>query len=246
MPGDVARPESWLPHLGEADAIIQASADFAHDPAAAEEVIIATLLANRAAPGSRRVVYTGGCWLYPERTSPALSEGGAFDPLPAFAYMVSNRERLLTSGLDMVTVHPGIVWREDRGLLAEHVGSILAGEAIPVVGSISTLWPMVHADDLAQLYRLALEKGTGRTDYLGVTDPGLTVGAIVRHAETLARSRASIAITPVIEAVARHGDWIAGQPRSQKVITSRARDELGWRPRIPFAVIPPARRVPDY
>lgn len=244
--GDVTRPESWLPHLDEADVIIQASADFAADPAAAEEALIATLLAKRAALGSRRVIYTGGCWLYPERTSPALSERDAFDPLPAFAYMVRNRERLLASGLDTVTVHPGIVWREDRGFAVDHVQSILGGETITVVGSLSTRWPLVHADDLAQLYRLALEKAAGGTDYLVVTDPGLTVDAIIRHAETVAQSRAAIAITPVIEAVARDGDWIAGQARSQKVITSKARDELGWQPRIPFPVIPPARGVADY
>lgn len=233
--GDATDPASWLPHVLQADAIIQAAADFSGDPAEAEEVIIQTLLSERERLGNKRVVYTGGCWLYPERTDPPLSEADRFDPLPSFAYMVRNRARLLEAGCDVVIVHPSIVWREDRGFLAEYAQAIANKETIEVVGSVSTLWPLVHADDLAQLYCLALVKGVRGADYLGVTDAGITVETIVQRAEALAESPAWMVVVPTEEAIAEHGDWIAGQARSQKILTRKAIDELGWRPDRHFA-----------
>lgn len=233
--GDATDPAGWLAHVLQADAIIQAAADFSGDPAEAEEVIIDTLLSERERLASKRIIYTGGCWLYPERTDPPLSEADRFAPLPSFACMVRNRARLLEAGFDVVIVHPSIVWLEDRGFLAEYVQSIANKETIEVVGAVSTFWPLVHADDLAQLYRFALEKGASGADYLGVTDAGLTVEAIVQRAEALAETPAWIAVVPTEEAIAEHGDWIAGQARSQKIVTRKAFEELGWRPERHFA-----------
>ncbi|MEE4208482.1 MAG: NAD-dependent epimerase/dehydratase family protein [Parvularcula sp.] len=232
--GDATDPASWFAHVLQADAIIQAAADFSGDPAEAEEVIIETLLSERKRLGSKRFVYTGGCWLYPERTDPPLSEADAFEPLPPFEYMVRNRERLLVADYDLVTVHPAIVWREGSGFLAEYAGSITQGSKIEVVGSLSTLWPLVHADDIAELYRLALEKGRHGQDYLGVADPGVAVGAIIEQVESEVNATGRVTVVPVEEAIASHGSWIAGQARSQRIETHKAKDDLGWSPSILF------------
>lgn len=233
--GDATDPASWLPHVLQADAIIQAAADFSGDPAEAEEVIVKSLLSERERLGNKRVVYTGGCWLYPERTDPPLSEADAFEPVPAFEYMVRNREHLLEADYDLVTVHPAIVWRENSGFLADYQRSIAQGADIEVVGTVSTLWPLVHADDLGELYRLAMERGVGGQDYLGVADPGVSVEAIIEQVESNAGKKGWISVTPVDEAIRQHGSWIAGQARSQKIETRKAIDALGWSPAIRFA-----------
>lgn len=229
--GGLAQVESWPAAVMRTDAVIQLAADFAGDPAAAEEPWVATMLALQAegcAP--RRIVYTGGCWLYPARVSPPIGDATDHDPLPAFAYMLAHRARLVAAGLSVVTIHPGIVWSETGGFVAEHEATLRAAEPIRVVGSVETRWPLVHVEDLADLYLRALSHAPGGAEFFGVTDASVSVAAMIRRAERVTGAAATVDIVPVAQAVAEHGSWIAGQARSQAIVSHAASDRLGWKP----------------
>jgi nucleoside-diphosphate-sugar epimerase len=49
-----------------------------------------------------------------------------------------------------------------------------------VVESEAVRWPLVHSDDLAILYALALEAAPSRSSYIGAAIEGLAVGRIAR------------------------------------------------------------------
>jgi nucleoside-diphosphate-sugar epimerase len=234
--GALAQVESWRAAVMQADAVIQLAADFAGDPAAAEAPWIDAMLALQAeGRAPRPILYTGGCWLYPARLTPPIDDATAHDPLPAFAYMVAHRARLLAAGLPVVTIHPGIVWSESGGFVAEHEAALRAAEPIRVVGSVETRWPLVHVDDLADLYLRALMGAPAGAEYFGVTDASVGVAQMIRRAERITGATATIEVVPVAQAVAEHGGWIAGQARSQAITSRAARDNLGWRPERRFA-----------
>lgn len=229
--GSLECAEAWSEAVAQSDAVVQLAADFANTPAEAEAPWVAAMMALHAsAKAPARILYTGGYWLYPERTEPPIDETTPYDPLPPFSYMVAHRERLMAAGLSVVTIHPGIVWSETDGFMAAYLAAILSGEPIEVVGSIETRWPLVHVDDLADLYLRALTEPRAGAEFLGVADPSISVSAMIKRAEELSGARAIIEVLPIDRAVTEHGAWIAGQARSQAVVARAARDTLGWRP----------------
>jgi nucleoside-diphosphate-sugar epimerase len=229
--GDIARP-AWLDACDDVDGIVHAAAAFDSDMAGTDRILTDALIAwTQRALHPRRIVLTGGCWLYPAREVPPLREGDAFDPLPAFAWMLAHRARLrIEAKAEVVMVHPGIVWGDGRGTLGAMADDIVAGRHVPVVGSLDTRWPLVHRDDLAALYVAAIDHGVADADYHGVADAGLRVGDILATLGTVRERPARHHVIPVEQAVAEHGDWIAGQARSQVMDSAWTRDALRWRP----------------
>ncbi|MGY6632545.1 MAG: NAD-dependent epimerase/dehydratase family protein [Alkalilacustris sp.] len=235
--GDITMPETWHDAAAATDAAIHLAAAFEGDLAAADRIWTEAMDAlARAGKAPQRIVYTGGCWLYPARSAPPITEADGFDPLPPFAHLVAHRDRLRASGLDVVTLHPGLVWSDTAGCTAEIDAAVAAQQPVEVVGSPETLWPLVHADDLAALYAGALRPDAPCTDILAVSDPGIPVASIIAAAERVHGMRASLRTLPVAEAVRRHGSWVAGKARSQRIEGARAAPLLGWRPKRRFPV----------
>lgn len=241
--GDMTDPASWRDAAGACDAIVQVAAAFGGDLAAADAIwtdAIIDLSRDRATP--LRVVYTGGCWLFPAQTDPPLNEFSAFDPLPPFRYMVENRARLLAAGVALTTIHPGMVWSETEGCTAGITAALSRGNPVEVVGSTTVRWPLVHAEDLASLYLLACSPEASGRDFFGVTDAGVSIAEIVAEAELATGAVGVMDIMTVDDAIRENGDVAAGQARSQRIETDLAQRLLGWRPARPFRL---ASRVPD-
>ena len=236
--GDMRDPKTWIGQLGACGAIVHTAATFDDDMAAAEATLLDALLdyADRHLVRTAlrlRFVYTGGCWLYGAVGDNAAVEGSPFDPLPAFAYMVTQRARLLEAPqLSVSVVHPAIVWDEDGGAVARFAERAGQGAAPIVVGSLNTRWPLVHRDDLAQLYRLVVETGLEGADYHGVAETGVRVGDIAaRIAAKLGAPRP--VEQPLAEAVTELGHWAEGLALDQTMDAPLTRRQLGWRPSRP-------------
>lgn len=229
--GDIARPV-WLAACDDVDAVVHAAAAFDGDMAGTDRILTEALIAwSLRMPRPRRIVLTGGCWLYPAREDPPIHEGDAFDPLPAFAWMLAHRDRFRAAAkAAIITVHPGIVWGDGRGTLGTMADAIAAGRPVPVVASLDTRWPLVHRDDLAALYVAALDHGEAGIEYHGVAAPGVPVADMLADLGGLLGRHARHRLVPVAEAVAEHGCWIAGQARSQVMDSTRTRTTLRWTP----------------
>jgi len=89
-------------------------------------------------------------------------------------------------------------------------------------------WPAVHRLDAAQLYRLALEKGSAGARYHGVADEGIPFRDI---AEVIGRRLNLPVVAKSQEQAAEHYGWIAlfvgiDCPAS----SAQTQEWLGWRP----------------
>lgn len=237
--GDMGRPTEWLADLPEIDAVIQMACDFDEAMARVERRLLDRLLPHLAASlRPIRFIYTGGCWLFGPTGDAAADESSPFAPLPTFAWMVPHLQDVLgNNDIDGIVIHPGMVYGGDLmsgggGVLRRFVQEARARRAIRVVGSEAVRWPLVHCDDLAELYVLALERGLAGTSYLGVAIEGMPVGEIAR---TVAR-RLGIA-APVLEVISEDaaaqefGDWARGYACNQRLSGARACRELGWMPK---------------
>ena len=234
VPGDFAAPEPWTQRLPPVDAVIHMACDFATAMAAIDRRLLDMLLPALAAqPNKPRFIYTGGCWLFGPTGDAIATEAAPFRPLPAFAWMVPNLQRVLeATEVDGIVIHPAMVYAGSSGAFQRLTRDAVERDAVRVVASERVRWPLVHAEDLASLYALALEKAPARSSYIGAAIDGLAVGRIAR---AFARRFGTRLPEPQIispDAIAAElGEWARGYALDQRLSGAKARRELGWKPK---------------
>ena len=234
LAGDIAAPEAWTGQLPQLDAVIHAACDFGSDMGAVDGRLLDHLFPSLAAQTSKtRFLYTGGCWLFGATGDAIATEDAAFAPLPAFAWMVPHLARVLAAGeVDGVVIHPAMVYAADGGVFDRFAREAATRSAVRVVGSETVRWPLVHRDDLATLYALAIERAPARSTWIGAANDGVTVGRIARaFAQRFATRNQAPRIITADAAAAEWGEWARGYGRDQRLSGAKAQRELGWRPR---------------
>jgi nucleoside-diphosphate-sugar epimerase len=233
--GDIETPEPWATSLPQIDAVIHAACDFSSDMGATDRRLLDVLLPVLGAqPKKVRFLYTGGCWLYGATGDALATEATPFRPLPAFAWMVPQLERILASPkVDGIVIHPAMVYAvAGGGVFRRFANEAIERETVRVVGSEDVRWPLVQCEDLARLYALALEHAPAGSSYIGAAIEGFAVGRIAR---AFAARRGTRDLSPQIisadEIATEFGEWARGYALDQQLSGARARAELGWRPR---------------
>lgn len=232
--GDIASPESWVARLPRIDAVIEAAGDFSPEMAAIETRLLDVLLRRLAAQSNKpRFIYTGGCWLFGATGDGIATEETPFRPLPAFAWMVPNLRRILEApDIEGVVIHPAMVYSSGGGVFQRFARDATERGAVRVIESEEVRWPLVHSDDLANLYALALERAPARSSYIGAAIEGLAVGRIARaFAKRFGTRQPEPQIVSTAAIASELGAWARGYALDQRLSGARARRELGWAPR---------------
>lgn len=231
--GDMTAPVGWAGSLPDLDAVVHAAIDRNADMANAEGRLLDALLpklARQTVPA--RFLYTGGCWLYGATGEQVATEASAFAPLPAFAWMVPSLRRVLEHPrVHGIVIHPGMVHDTLGGVFAGFARDAERHGPIRVVGGPHVRWPLVHRDDLAVLYALALERARAKSSYLGVANEGIPVGRIAGAFARRNGSALRLDVVPADAIAVERGDWARGYALDQRLSGQKARSELGWAPR---------------
>jgi len=232
--GDLRTPREWAGKLPPVDAVIHAAADFGDDMGEVETALLDALLPVLGAmPKRPRFVYTGGCWLFGATGERAATEDSPFDPLPAFGWMIENMNRvLLAPEVESTVVHPAMVYSGEGGVFSSYMDALRKDGTVDVIGSTDVVWPLVHAEDLADLYVRVMEKARPGSVYNGSAIEGMSVGDIASAvAQYLGMGQPAVRATAVDEAAERLGERARGYAISQRLGGDKARAELGWKPR---------------
>jgi nucleoside-diphosphate-sugar epimerase len=232
--GDIGRPETWTANLPPLDAVVHAACDFSTDMAAIDRRLLDVLLPALAVqPNRPRFVYTGGCWLFGAAQREATTEASPFNPLPAFAWMEPQLARVLAEpGISGIVIHPAMVYANAGGVFSRFAREAAAGGPIRLVGSEAVRWPLVHGDDLAALYALALEHAPKGASYIGAAVEALPVGRIARaFAKRFGTPQVESQVISPDAIAAELGEWARGRALDQRLSGGKARRDLGWQPR---------------
>ena len=232
--GDIGFPEPWAGNLPQLDAVIHAACDFKTDMGAIDRHLLDVLVPALAArPGRPRFVYTGGCWLFGATGDRLASEETPFDPLPSFAWMVPQLQRVLAANdVDGIVIHPDMVYARDDGVFARFAREAAEGEVVRVVGSEAVRWPLVHSEDLATLYALALERAPAGSSYMGAAIEGFPIGRIARaYIKRFGTTLVEPQIVTADAIAAELGEWARGRALDQRLSGAKARRDLGWEPK---------------
>ncbi len=232
LPGDIRAPEAWSGVLGGVDAVIHAAATFDADMAAVDRHLIDVLLGRLTSrPRRARFLYTGGCWLYGRTGDLVADEETPFNPPSDFAWMVENLRRVLgASHLHANVIHPAMVYDHDGGVFDRFVAEARRGGPVRVAAGEEVRWPLVHREDLAGLYVLALERGRPGAAYNGAAIEGLKVGRIARAIARRYGAPEALEVIPVARIADELGGLALGCALDQQMSGTKARDQLGWSP----------------
>jgi nucleoside-diphosphate-sugar epimerase len=231
--GDIAAPGRWALRLPHLDAVIHAACDFDPGMGGTDARLLDVLLGALAAQPKRpRFIYTGGCWLFGATGDDVATEQTPFRPLPAFAWMVPQLERILGArDIDGIVIHPAMVNAPAGGVFLRFAREAVERDAIRVVAGETVRWPLVHSEDLATLYALALEQAPARSSYIGAAIDGLAVGRIARaFAARFGTPRQAPQIISADAIATELGEWARGYGLDQLLSGAKARRELGWTP----------------
>ena len=236
LKGDIVTPEQWTHELSSFDAVIHAAASFGVEMGAVDDRLVTHLIRRLSeCEGTRRLVYTGGAWLFGNCTS-LTGEAASYAPPAEWRWMAKNADIVAHSvGVEGLVVHPANVVDERMGF-----PSILLMEAqtsleVRVPAPFSATWPLVGRRDLGELYALVLERGLSGEEYIGASEASVPLNRI---AEAVARyvGRVGPAVhRPLSYWVEKYGSWASGYGLSQNLSAEKAKQLLGWEPQFKFS-----------
>jgi nucleoside-diphosphate-sugar epimerase len=175
----------------------------------------AAAAAMQAGLGDRPYVHTGGAWVY-GNTHGLTDEDAELHPPALTAWRPAAEAEIMARG-NALLIMPAVAYGEGRGLIA-----LTYGEGT-YVGDGTYRTGLVHVEDIARLFVLALGAPVGRR-YIGVASS--LQGIEIAEALFPGRARSET----IEEARARLGPLADAMTLDQELSSARARDELGWTP----------------
>src|SRR3954470_5222721 len=230
--GDFSEPKSVGHAAGQADGVISLATTY--DPSIDGPAIDAILEA--LAGSNKPFIYTSGIWSHGDTGGKVVDETSPPKPATLVAWRQAVEDRVLAGakrGIRTGVIRPAIVYGRGGGIPAGFVESARQEGAARYIGTGKNRWPLVHVDDLADLYLLALEKAAPGTLLLGVSGPSRPVSEIAAAASRGAGASGRTVATPLEEARKTVGPYADALALDQQASGRRAQELLGWNPRRP-------------
>ena len=230
--GDFSDPKSVGSAARAADGAISLATTY--DPSIDGPAIDAIL--DALAGSNKPFIYTSGIWSHGDTAGKVVDETSPPNPAALVAWRQKVEDRVLEGakrGIRSVVIRPAMVYGRGGGILAGFVESARKEGAARYVGTGKNRWALVHVDDLADLYLLALEKAPPGTLLLGVSGPSRPVSEIAAAASRGAGAGGRTVATPLEEARKKLGAYADALVLDQQASGRRAQEVLGWKPRQP-------------
>ena len=233
--GDLADAAGLAEAARGVDAVVHAASPGDHRMAAYDEAATRAIL-DALRGTAKRFVYTSGCLLYGATGDTPATEDSSLAPIDLVRFRQALEGEVLAAAsadVHAIVIRPAWVYGDRGGTAMMMHGSAREQGAARYIGNGTNRWTTVHADDLADLYRLALETAPAGSIFNGAHGPAVPLVEIARAASEGAGAHGRVAEWPLDEArqtLCGFADAIA----CDGVISGeRAEAELGWRPSRP-------------
>ena len=230
--GDLADTASMAEAAHGADAVVHAASPSDGNRAAYDEAATRAIV-DALRGTAKRFVYTSGCLLYGATGDTPATEDSLLHPIELVRFRQALEGEVLAAaadGVHSIVIRPGWVYGNRGGTAMMMVGSAKEHGAARYVGDGKNRWTTVHADDLADLYLLSLEKAPAASIFNGAHGVAVPLIEIARAASEGAGAGGRVAEWPLDDA--RQSLWgFADAIACDQVISGElAEVELGWSP----------------
>ncbi|GAA4941337.1 NAD-dependent epimerase/dehydratase family protein [Actinoplanes utahensis] len=234
--GDLLDPDAVAALVtGDIDAVVHTAA-----PQGEADLPVVGALTRALAGSGRPLVWTSGVWVLGETGDGPADETSPAAPIAIVAARPAAESLVLAAadqGVRAVVLRPGVVHGGGAGIPA-----MLAGWARELghgrwVGgpAASPRWPLVHVDDLADLYVLAVTGAASGSILHGVAEPGVHTEDLAIAAARGAGAAPVAHAWPEAEAAAELGAPFAEALVLDQVVGAERSLALGWKPSGPTA-----------
>ncbi|WP_067708048.1 NAD-dependent epimerase/dehydratase family protein [Nocardia yamanashiensis] len=233
---DLFDPAALTSALADVDAVVHAASSNDERAGELDRIVAETVLDAFAGTG-KAFVYTSGIWVHGHSGETALTEESPLAP-PLVVSWRPAVEKLIEEtgharGVRTVRIRPGLVYGAGKGypaiLLAPQ--QTPDGPVVRHFGDGSNRWPVVHVDDLGELYALAVESAPAGSVYLAALDESVRVADAARAVAE--RHGAQVADWNPEDAQQYWGVMVEAFMLDQLASAAKARTELGWTPTRP-------------
>ena len=188
--GDLANAGSVFEAAREADAVVHAASPGDRNMAAFDEAATRAIIAALRG-ASRRFIYTSGCLLYGATGDAPATERSPLHPVDLVGFRQVLEGEVLAAAADSVhsvVIRPAWVYGHRSGTAMIMYRAAKEHGVARYVGDGANRWTTVHADDLADLYLLALERAPAARIFNGAHGAAIPRGR--RSGDSPTRSRA--------------------------------------------------------
>jgi nucleoside-diphosphate-sugar epimerase len=231
--GDLAEPNSFAAVAAECSVLVHTAFDYAANGVAKDKTTLDTLLeAGQRGAKPKTVIYTSGAWVYGDTGERLADETTPPNPVKLVAWRPTHERRVLGApGVHGLVIRPGDVYGGSGGLTAQWFAGPSAGQLPTVVGDGQNRWPMVHVDDLAELYVRAAELAPAGEIFNASDRSRSTVLELATAAARVAGFTGEVRPIPLPEARKTMGDFADALALNQHIDARKAVRLLGWQPR---------------
>ncbi len=229
--GNLSDLESLAEPARDAGAVIHLALAEGGDAGELDRGAVEALIAELEGSG-QTFVYTSGCWVLGDTGEEVADEESERAPVDLVAWRRELEPAVLDASardVGTVVIRPAMVYGRGGGIpgmLVEEAGST---GRVRVVERGLQEWPMVHADDLADLYVRALDAAAGSL-YQAAHGPSYRARDVALGACLAAGEDPSVEHWPLDEAREELGGFADALALSQRMSAAKAREELGWDP----------------
>ena len=221
--GDLADADSLAAGCGSAEGVVHAAADRGPEFGARDRAAVETMI-GALAGSDKPLVYTSGTWVMGSTGGRVAGEMFPLKPPPAVAWRPAV-ERLVLDSTERkvcgVVIRPAMVFGRGGGTAGR-----LSRHEVPIAGDGENHWSFVHVDDLADLFVLAIESAPAGSLYVAADGPSVKardVAAAAGVTTFLTMDLAREKFGPVADCLVL----------DQRIGSTRAGRELGWKPSRP-------------
>ncbi len=237
--GDLGEPESFVPAVGEAGAVVYAAAPEGPNAAEVDRGAVEAILNSLQGTG-RTFVYTSGGWVMGDTAGEVADEESPVDPPPGMEWRPAVEELVLSAeerGVRTFVVRPALVYGAPGsvvGELVEWAGHYGTARYVKSPGE-ECYWTLIHREDLGRFYVRLLEEarlpGGGLLIAAG-SGPFLThdIAAAAGRTAGVGEEVEAWSLEEAREELGTYADSLA---LSQKLSGARAEALLGWEPTAP-------------
>jgi nucleoside-diphosphate-sugar epimerase len=230
--GDLTDAAGLADAARSVDAVIHAASPNDQNTAAYDEAATRAIIGALRGT-SKRFIYTSGCLVYGATGDMPATEDSPLHPVELVQFrQVLEAEILDTAadGVHPIVIRPAWVYGDHGGTAMMMYASATEYGAARYVGDGQNRWTCVHADDLADLYLLALDKAPAGSIFNGAHGPAIALIEIARAASYGAGAEGRVAEWPLKDARQALWSFADAITCDQLVSGERAKRELGWRP----------------
>ncbi|MFD9791626.1 NAD-dependent epimerase/dehydratase family protein [Streptomyces sp. NPDC059070] len=202
---------------------------------ASADAAATTALTDPLRGTGRAFVYASGVWVLGATGPAAADESAPVNPLPIVGYRPSIERQVLdlaADGVRATVIRPGVVHGNGGGIPALLVELARKHGHPTYVGEGSVHWPMVHVEDLAELFVATVERAPAGSLWHGVAESSVLVRDLAAAAGAVAGVAGEPQPWPLEDARAELGAPFADAlALDQTVSGEAARTGLDWLPR---------------